>query len=131
MFSSICVIFAAAFIIALAVTPLAIKIAPKIGAVDIPKDDRRMHTKTMPRFGGIAIYLGSVISMALLLPEATDDRITGIIIGATLMFLIGVVDDIKGLSARLKLVGQIACAVILVLLSTFGSPLLRIRSTGR
>jgi UDP-GlcNAc:undecaprenyl-phosphate/decaprenyl-phosphate GlcNAc-1-phosphate transferase len=57
--------------------------------------------------------LGTIVSMALLLPSAIDDRITGIIIGATLMFLIGVVDDIKGLSARVKLVGQIACAVIL------------------
>ena len=47
--------FLIACVLAAAVTPLAIKIAPKIGAVDIPKDNRRMHTKPMPRFGGIAI----------------------------------------------------------------------------
>ena len=115
MFSSIFIIFLTAFVIALAVTPLAIRVAPKIGAVDIPKDDRRMHTKTMPRFGGIAIYAGSIIAMALLLPSATDDRIIGIWIGATLIFLMGVIDDIKGLSAKAKLIGQILCAVILFL----------------
>ena len=40
-----------AFVVAAAVTPAAIKIAPKIGAMDIPKDERRMHKKPMPRFG--------------------------------------------------------------------------------
>lgn len=111
--STIPLIFAVSFLISLAATPLAIKIAPKIGAVDVPKDDRRMHTKTMPRFGGIAIYLGSVISMILLLPMANDKHMTGIWIGATLIFVMGVVDDIKGISAKNKLIGQILCAGIL------------------
>jgi len=113
MFSSIFIIFSAAFFIALIVTPLAIKAAPRIGAVDIPKDDRRMHTKTMPRFGGVAIYAGSIAAMAIFLPSATDDRMVGIGIGATLIFIMGVIDDIKGLSAKIKLIGQILCACIL------------------
>ncbi|MDD2484002.1 MAG: MraY family glycosyltransferase [Eubacteriales bacterium] len=107
------IIFAVAFLIALAVTPLAIKIAPKIGAVDIPKDDRRMHTKTMPRFGGLAIYLGTMISMAFLLPIEIDKRVVGIAVAGTLIFLMGVLDDIIGLSAKTKLVGQILAAAIL------------------
>jgi len=113
MISAIFVIFFVALIIAFALTPLAIKVAPKIGAVDIPKDDRRMHTKTMPRFGGIAIYLGSMIAIALFLPGTTDDRMIGIAISATLILIMGIIDDIRGLSARVKLVGQIACACIL------------------
>ncbi len=113
MISSIFVIFAVAFLIAFACTPLAIKVAPKIGAVDIPKDDRRMHTKTMPRFGGIAIYLGSMASLAFFLPGSTDQRMTGIIIGATLILIMGIVDDIRGLPAKLKLAGQVLCACIL------------------
>ncbi len=113
MISAISVIFIVALIISFALTPLAIKIAPKIGAVDIPKDDRRMHTKTMPRFGGIAIYFGSMIAFAFFLPGTTDERMTGIAIGATLILIMGIVDDIRGLSAKVKLVGQIACACIL------------------
>ena len=113
MISAIFVIFFTALIIAFALTPLAIKVAPKIGAVDIPQDDRRMHNKPMPRFGGIAIYLGSMIAIALFLPGTIDDRMTGIAIGATLILIMGIVDDIRGLSAKVKLVGQIACACIL------------------
>lgn len=44
-------IFISAMVLALIFTPVAIRIAPKIGAIDIPKDNRRMHTKAMPRFG--------------------------------------------------------------------------------
>lgn len=113
MISSIALIFFTAAAIAFAVTPLAIKAAPKIGAVDIPKDDRRMHTKAMPRFGGIAIYLGSMLAMLFLLPDATDDRFAGVAIGATLILAMGIVDDIRGLSAKVKLVGQLLAAGIL------------------
>lgn len=51
--------FFVALIAAVAVTPFAIWIAPKIGAMDIPKDNRRMHKKAMPRFGGIANSCGN------------------------------------------------------------------------
>ena len=50
--------FAVAFAVAVAMTPVSIWLAPKIGAMDIPKDDRRMHTRVIPRFGGMAIFLG-------------------------------------------------------------------------
>lgn len=113
MISSIILIFTVAFVIALGATPLTILIAPKIGAVDIPKDNRRMHTKTMPRFGGMAIYVGSMAAMLFLLPQGIDSRITGIAIGATLIFIMGAIDDIWRLSAKVKLIGQIVAACIL------------------
>jgi UDP-GlcNAc:undecaprenyl-phosphate GlcNAc-1-phosphate transferase len=49
-----------AFLVSWLMTPVCIKLAPKIGAVDIPKDERRMHSRPIPRFGGLAIYLGTV-----------------------------------------------------------------------
>ncbi|MDD2189279.1 MAG: MraY family glycosyltransferase [Eubacteriales bacterium] len=104
-------IFITAFIIALIFTPAAIKIAPKIGAIDIPKDNRRMHTKVMPRFGGIAIYIGTVASLLIFLPYST--RLMGVIAGGTLMFIVGIIDDIKGMPAKIKLGFQVLCAVIL------------------
>ncbi len=113
MIFQIVLIFVAAMVITFGLTPLAIKIAPKLGAVDIPKDDRRMHTKTMPRFGGIAIYLGSMAAIGLVLFDTVDQRMQGIAIGATLMLIMGIVDDIRGLPAKVKLAGQILSASIL------------------
>lgn len=104
-------IFMVAFLLALMFTPVAIKIAPKIGAIDIPKDNRRMHTKAMPRFGGIAIFIGTTAALLLFFPKTP--WLTGVIIGGTLMFLTGVVDDLRGLPAKVKLLCQILCAGIL------------------
>lgn len=117
-------IFITAFILALVFTPIAIKIAPKIGAVDIPKDNRRMHTKAMPRFGGMAIYIGTVASMLIFLPFST--KLMGVIAGGTLMFLVGIIDDLRNLPAKVKLGFQILCAFILfqfsVSISFIGNP---------
>lgn len=117
-------IFITAFALALVFTPVAIKIAPKIGAVDIPKDNRRMHTKAMPRFGGMAIYIGTVTSMLIFLPFST--QLMGVIAGGTLIFLVGIIDDLRNLPAKVKLVCQILCAFILfqfsVKISFIGNP---------
>lgn len=117
-------IFLTAFILALIFTPAAIKIAPKIGAVDIPKDNRRMHTKAMPRFGGMAIYIGTVAAMLIFLPFST--RLMGVIAGGTLIFLVGIIDDLRNLPAKVKLGCQIFCAFILfqfsVRISFIGNP---------
>ncbi len=116
--------FMTAFLVSLLCTPLAIKIAPKIGAVDIPKDARRMHTKPMPRFGGIAIFLGSIAALfvsvyaalpaiAQYLPEGEPvEKIFGLLIGGTLIYIVGVVDDLKGLPPKVKFLLQIACACV-------------------
>ena len=52
MWGNIAIAFLLAFIVSFVATPYTIKIANKIGAVDVPKDKRRMHTKAMPKFGG-------------------------------------------------------------------------------
>jgi len=117
-------IFITAFALAFVFTPVAIKIAPKIGAVDIPKDNRRMHTKAMPRFGGMAIYIGTVTSMLIFLPFST--QLMGVIAGGTLIFLVGIIDDLRNLPAKVKLICQILCAFILfqfsVKISFIGNP---------
>jgi UDP-GlcNAc:undecaprenyl-phosphate GlcNAc-1-phosphate transferase len=124
MFNQYLEIFITAFLLALVFTPVAIKIAPKIGAVDIPKDNRRMHTKTMPRFGGMAIYIGTIASMLIFLPFNT--QLMGVIAGGTLIFFVGIIDDLKSLPAKVKLACQILCAFILfefsVRISFVGNP---------
>ena len=106
------VFFIAAFV-SLVATPIAKAIAVKIGAVDVPKDDRRVHKKPIPRLGGLAIYLGFIISVVVVIPM--DAKIIGMLIGGTLIVAMGVIDDMKPLPAKVKLVVQIACAMILVL----------------
>ena len=67
MWGNIAIAFILAFIVSFMATPYTIKIAKKIGAVDVPKDKRRMHTKKMPKFGGPAVILGFLVSMVYLL----------------------------------------------------------------
>ncbi len=115
------IVFGTALIIGLLLTPLAIRLAPVLGAMDVPRDARRMHDKPMPRMGGFAIFFASVLTILLWLPLQNnelqpgmlpDHRMLGILLGGTIMALIGLVDDIRGLPAKVKLLGQIVCATI-------------------
>lgn len=67
MWGDVAIAFLLAFIVAFMATPYTIKIAHKIGAVDVPKDERRMHKKAMPKFGGPAVILGFLVSVTYLL----------------------------------------------------------------
>lgn len=104
-------VLATAFVIACLLTPVAIRIAPKIGAMDIPKDNRRMHHKPMPRFGGMAIFAGTEIALAVFCHS--DPKVVTIIIGGILIYAVGVIDDLRGLPAKLKFLLQILCAAII------------------
>ena len=67
MWGDIAIAFVLAFVVTFVTTPYTIKIAKKVGAVDIPKDERRMHKKSMPKFGGPAVILGFLVSTIYLL----------------------------------------------------------------
>ncbi len=102
--------FIMAGIIAAACTPLAIWIAPKIGAMDIPKDNRRVHSKPMPRFGGIAMYIGIMAAMAVF--AMRDEGIVAAMVGCTLMYVVGLIDDLKNIKPIVKLAGQVLSATV-------------------
>lgn len=109
------IVFCIAGIVSFSMTPLAKKLAYKVGAIDVPKDDRRVHKKPIPRMGGLAIYLGFVVSVTIGMD--IDKRIMGILIGGTLIMLMGIMDDINPLSAKVKLAIQIVSALILIFYS--------------
>lgn len=100
-----------AFIIAFAMTPVSIKLAHKIGAIDVPKDGRRMHHRPIPRFGGLAIYLATTVTMLVFV--GNNESIRTAIIGGTLMYLLGAVDDLLQLKALTKFAGQTVIAIIM------------------
>lgn len=104
--------FAVAFLMSFIATPMAEKIAYKIGAVDVPKDSRRMHTKPIPRLGGIAIFFGFMVAM-LLFAVMTKEMIA-IILGCLIIVALGVLDDRKPIKAIIKLLVQIFAALIVV-----------------
>ena len=103
--------FGVAFLLSLAFTPVAIRLAPKIGAMDIPKDARRMHTKAMPRFGGMAIFIGTMVSLIIFAGQ--NEKILPVLIGGTLSYILGGVDDLKNLPAMVKFGAQLLVAVLM------------------
>ena len=91
-------------------TPLSIKVAYKLDIIDRPRDDRRVHNRPIPRFGGMAIFLGSMVAM--IIPATMTQGIRVAMLGGVLMYLLGVTDDIKDLKPLVKFGGQLAIATI-------------------
>lgn len=105
--------FSVAFGVSLASTPFVKVLAYKIGAIDVPKDARRVHDHPIPRLGGLAIFYGFLIS--ILCFATVDTQLKGITIGCLIIVAVGIVDDVKQLSAKVKFVLQIVTAVVVVL----------------
>lgn len=99
-------------VLSLVITPFVKKLAVKIGAVDRP-NYRKVHKKLMPRLGGLAIYASFMIGMFVFTPDTPATW--SIMIGATIITIVGVLDDLYELSAKLKMLGQIVAAVITVM----------------
>lgn len=78
--------------------------------MDIPKDQRRMHTKPMPRFGGMSMFLGTEVALSVFLHS--DPKVLVIVLGGACIYFVGVIDDIWGLSPKLKFALQIVAAVV-------------------
>lgn len=104
--------FSIAFAISLAATPFVKNLAYKIGAVDVPDNERRVHKKPIPRLGGLAIFYGFLI--AVLCFAKVDQQLKGIIIGSLIIVGVSIIDDVKQLRALIKLVAQILAALVAV-----------------
>lgn len=127
MWGNIAIAFILAFIVALIATPYSIKIAIKIGAVDVPKDDRRMRKKAMPKLGGIAVIAGFLVSVIYLLSvmsiegsinlfgeEQYFKKLIGLLWGIIIITITGIIDDVKDLKPLQKLFGQVLAAIAVV-----------------
>ena len=127
MWGDIAIAFLLAFIVSFMATPWSIRTAHKVGAIDVPKDGRRMHANAMPKLGGIAVILGFIISIVYLLFVMTIEgsidlfgdgiyfrKLIGILIGIIVITITGLLDDIIDLNPIQKLLGQILAACIVV-----------------
>ncbi|MBP2001796.1 UDP-GlcNAc:undecaprenyl-phosphate GlcNAc-1-phosphate transferase [Paenibacillus shirakamiensis] len=107
--------------LAFGLTPLVKRFAIKMGVVDVP-NARKVHTRVMPRMGGLGIYLSFVIGLFAILPFIPDEYLTShnmdfiwaFLVGGTMIVVMGALDDKFDLSAKLKLLIQIAAACVVV-----------------
>ncbi|KGR72254.1 glycosyltransferase family 4 protein [Streptococcus phocae subsp. salmonis] len=111
-----------AFLIALCLTPFVRFMAFRIGAVDNP-NARRVNKVPMPSSGGLAVFVAFVISSLILLPMASKGQYVGgqtyfqyilpVVFGAFIITVTGLIDDIRELSPKLKMLGILAGAIII------------------
>lgn len=106
-------IAASALILAIGVTPLMRRVALRYGVTDQP-NARKIHISPVPLLGGAAIYLAFIVTLWLFGDRRYVNEVVGIFLGATLMSLMGVVDDRWGLGSYAKLAGQFLAAGILI-----------------
>lgn len=107
-----------AAVVTAVITPLVVRLAHRIGAVDVPSDPRKVHLEPVPTLGGIAIILGflAALGVAAMLPEfrevfsATSEPV-GLLIGVGLIGVLGIVDDTIGLAPTVKMAGQIVASL--------------------
>jgi UDP-GlcNAc:undecaprenyl-phosphate GlcNAc-1-phosphate transferase len=118
------IIFFSALLLSVIMTPLSARLAEMIGAIDHPDEVRKHHARSIPRLGGIGITLGFMLPTLLLLPFSRE--LAGVLAGACIIAIIGLLDDILQLRATIKLLAQIAAAGAFVFISgaeltTFGN----------
>ena len=127
MWGDIAVAFVLAFITAFVTTPYTIKLAKKVGAIDLPEDERRINTQAMPRLGGIAVITGFIVSIVYLIIimsiEGTVNifaedsyylKLAGFIAGIVILGIVCFIDDIKNVHPLIKLTAQILVASLMV-----------------
>lgn len=107
--------FLLAAVLSFAMMPLAKQFAYRVGAIDVPKDARRMHKHPIPRLGGIAIFCGFLISVLCFTIDFIDKELRGILIGALIIVVLGVVDDVLALKPLIKGLPQIFAVLVPVL----------------
>ncbi|AGK55725.1 glycosyl transferase family protein [Bacillus sp. 1NLA3E] len=105
-------------------TPLIKKLAFKIGATDKP-NQRKVHQKIMPRLGGLAIYISFILGIVIIRPNLNfnlpllhpNDYVhLAILLGSLIIIITGAIDDVKEISPRVKLLGQILASLVVIIL---------------
>lgn len=126
MWGDIAIAFLLAFITSFIITPKSIILARKLGAVDSPKDERRINKVTMPRLGGVAVIAGFIVSAIYLLimgsiegtlnlaENSYNIKVLGFFVGMLVIVVTGFLDDVKSLPAIVKLLMQSVAAMVVI-----------------
>jgi len=102
--------FFMALVIAAIATPVSMKLASRWGAIDYP-GGRHVHKKPIPRLGGLAVY--AAFWIAALIMQVWDQQMTGLFLGSTIILVVGIWDDIRGMRPLVKFLWQVVAAAVL------------------
>jgi UDP-GlcNAc:undecaprenyl-phosphate/decaprenyl-phosphate GlcNAc-1-phosphate transferase len=113
------------FLIAMSIswwlTPEIRSRALRLGLVDKPGDERRIHKVPIPRLGGVAIYISVMVTIVALIAicgrfprdaRGSEGGLAGIAVGGTLIFVLGLLDDLESLPAKAKLLVQVVAGCV-------------------
>lgn len=103
--------FLLSLFITMALIPVFSRVAGKMHALDVP-DWRKVHGRPIPRVGGLAMAIGALFTAFLLIPM--ESFVRAYLIGASVIALVGLLDDVRGLDYRAKFAGEIAAALIVI-----------------
>lgn len=114
-------VFSVSYISTLLLTPLVARLAWSLGIIDTPDPKRRIHSQPIPRCGGLAVFFGFQLGclMIYLLPWSPQSQLitwqwwAHYCLAASLLVLIGFIDDFLSIRASLKLLGQISVAILM------------------
>jgi UDP-GlcNAc:undecaprenyl-phosphate/decaprenyl-phosphate GlcNAc-1-phosphate transferase len=111
-------VFSTAFLLALLLTPIAIRVAKRTGAVDQP-GGRHIHSEITPSWGGLPLFVAffAAVAVSLMYPRTDPNetsRLLGLFLGSLLIFVVGTYDDYHELNATVQLIAQTIAAVIAV-----------------
>lgn len=109
---SLAIIISSSFCVVYVMTPLVIRIAEKVGAMDYP-GERKIHARPTPRWGGIPVYAGVIVSL-LLTSMHYMPNLKAMLIGSTLIFIVGLLDDVITIRATIRLLVQVAACFLLI-----------------
>src|SRR6476620_9748293 len=101
--SELIIAFLISLTVSIVVTPLIIRLAKKYKAVDAPDNNRKLHKGSIPTMGGLANFIGAAAGFVYLQPSPPE--INAIIIGALIIIITGILDDIFNIRALYKLLG--------------------------
>lgn len=101
------------FLFSVLIMPVMKIIAKYINAMDVPRDNRRLHTDTVPKLGGLGIFLSFLLGYVLFGKQSV--QMNSILIGSFIIILTGLIDDINPLSVKYKLIGQFISALLIPL----------------
>lgn len=112
------VVFLISIVSSLIITPVVVRIAEALGVYDSPDDDRRVHTRPIPRVGGVAVFAATVLGLsAWAMPVRSEELFSShwiffisVVFGGAILFAAGLVDDVRGLKPLSKLLAQCVAA---------------------
>lgn len=97
--------------------PQVIQLARKKHLFDKPDEKRKIHVKPIPNLGGIAIFTGFLFSALLYVPDSLLSEVRILLAAGVIIFMVGLKDDLMGLSARVKLVAQVVASGLVSILT--------------